>query len=84
MFLVQAGGSTAPWCPWCGSMMGGGGMMGYWAMGVWMLLGFLIAIAVLVLLILAIVRLWPGRETFSSAEPLARRSDRPREEDDHQ
>ena len=44
-------------------------MMGGWAMGVWMFLAFLIAVAVLVLLVVAIVRLWPGHETFSSTEP---------------
>lgn len=50
-------------------------MWGHGLMGAWMLIAFLIAVALLVLLIVAIVRIWPGRESFSSAEP--RRSERP-------
>lgn len=57
-------------------------MMGYWAMGVWMLISFLIAVAILVLLVLAIVRFWPGRQSFSSAEP--RQLERPPDEKGHE
>lgn len=78
MLLELAGSNPTPWCPGCGGMMGGGGMWGYGLMGAWVLIAFLIAVAVLVLLVVAIVRLWPGRETFSSAAP--RRLERPPEE----
>lgn len=69
-------------CPMCDRHWGGGGggmmdgMMGWMGLGyvVWLLLG----IALLVLTVVAIIRLWPRRPTsFRSSMPEDEASDRP-------
>lgn len=69
-------------CPMC-DWMGSGGMMGW--MGFPMILGMLLGIGLLVLVIVAIVRLLPRRDTtFQSSEPPpeARQTRRPHGDDE--